>query len=280
VIPKEQLAQGFYEGVCVVHSYMRESARPMLRAVLKPSAREQCVEALFLRSLGWIATLEVLTGTLYFQAIAACTRAMLEATVDIVLLCNDPQNEAPQKMVDWTLSAKFKLSEQVINFYSKQGSPIPEEHHLMLMFHDQHELLMPGLRAKYGWSGHPDRWTGRNLPDDCLVADGLEESMIRAELEMTFLEFYHTHIRRLNWFIHSSGIAGVQNVSKEVMVAHCALAFKWSSDLGMLATKLALRNAGFIAVSRQIVEDWEALKSARLDAFRAANAIVQSNENV
>jgi hypothetical protein len=277
-IPKSELAQAFHIGVCGLGKYMRESAHPMLRGVFSPSVQEQCVHALFLRSLGWVTTLEVLKGPPHFQAIATSARALLEAAVDVVLLCKGP-NGAPQEMLDWTISAKLKLCKEVINFYKAQGQALPDEHKPMLDFYTQQTPLIGALHSSHGWNRHPDRWTGRNLLDDCVVADGLAGPMIRAEMEMTLSEFYQTQIRRLNWQIHSSGLAGVYNISKEVIIAQCALLFKWSTDLATVTTQLALLNAGF-AVSQEVTAHWEKLKASRLAAFHAALAMAQSNNNI
>jgi hypothetical protein len=264
-IPQSDLANGFYSGVCTVGKYMRDSAKPMLEGVLNPSSQEQGIQALFLRSLCWMTTLEKLNNPQDFQAIAACTRALLEATVDVTLLCHDGrQGQAGQKMLDWVCSAKFKICEQVINFYAKQGRAVPDEHQPMVEFYDRQKSLVPGLRSAH-WKGkHPERWTSRNLPDDCVVADGLEGPMASAEMGMTLSEFYHTQIRRLNWSIHASGVAGVHDISYPSICGQCALAFKYSADLAMMTTKLALRNAGFTAVSQQIETDWDALRANRL----------------
>lgn len=279
--PQFDLANGFHSGVCAVSRYMRESAKPMLHGVLNPSFQEQSIEALFLRALCWMTTIEKLNAPGDFQAVAACTRGLLEATIDIIFLCNDPKGEAPQKMLDWATSSKFKACKQVIAFYSKRSQPIPDEHQPMLDFYTRHSPLMPSLQAKHGWVKNlPDRWTSRSLPGDCVVADGLEGSAIRDEMKMTLSEFYETQVRRLNWNIHSSGVAAVYGISYDTICALCALAFKSSADLAMLTTMLALRNVGFPGVSPQITSDWENLKATRLVAFKAGLIKAVSDETV
>jgi len=95
-------------------------------------------------------------------------------------------------LADWTASAKFKICEQVITFYSRKSKPVPDEHQPMLDFYNRNAPLMPALRSKQ-WSGtHPERWTSRSLLDDCLVADSLEGPLIQNEMEMTLSEFYQT----------------------------------------------------------------------------------------
>jgi hypothetical protein len=74
---QSHLANGFYSGLSSVDEYMRERAKPMLEGVLSPSCREQCIKASFLRAVGWMASLKKLNNPQDFQAIAACTRALL-----------------------------------------------------------------------------------------------------------------------------------------------------------------------------------------------------------
>jgi hypothetical protein len=280
-VPEVEIAQAFHVGVCRVSQYMRDSGQSMLIGILEPTIQEQCVHALFLRAASWMTTLEKLTGPVDFQAIAGCARGLLEGTVDVIILCKAPKGERDQlsqKMLDWTMSAKFKMCSEVVGFYGKQGRKVPDEHQPMVDFYEEQKPLIDKLRASQGWKKHPERWTGRNLLDDCAVADGLAGQMIGSEMELSLCEFYHTQIRRLNWQIHSSGLAGVWNISKEVIIASCAAAFKWSTDLAMLTTMIALRNVGY-AVSDDVTSYWEKLKAGRFAALRAALRIIESKKN-
>jgi hypothetical protein len=279
--PQPEIAQAFHVGVCRVSQYMRDSAQPMLLGVLQPTSQEQCVHALFLRAASWMTTLEKLTGPVDFQGIAGAARGLLEATVDVILLCRAPKDEREQqsqKMLDWTTSAKFKMCNEVIGFYSRQNEKVPEEHQPMVDFYNKEQPLIDQLRTSHGWNRHPERWTGRNLLDDCAFADGLAGALIRSEMEQSLCEFYHTQIRRLNWQIHGSGLAGVFNISKEVIMASCAAAFKWSTDLAMLTTILALRNVGY-SVSDDVTSYWDKIKAGRIGALKGALRIIESKKD-
>jgi hypothetical protein len=280
MIPQSEIANAFYSGVQAVSRYMRERAKPMLAGVASPSLPQQSINALFLRSVGWMSTLEKLNHPQHFQAIATGTRALLEGTVDVVLLCHDnPKHECSQRMLAWTRSAKFKQCECVKKFYANQGQPVPDEHEPMVAFYDREKSLMPGLRSLH-WSGkHPERWTANFLPDDCREADKVEGPLIRSEVGMTLVEFYETQIRRLNWSIHMSGVAAVQDISYASLCGLCALAFKWSADLATLTTKLAFQNAGFTAASQEIATDWQNLRNIRLAAVKAGIIKTHSSQS-
>jgi hypothetical protein len=265
----EGIAAGFHQGANAVKGYMQNSAEPMLRLLLSPTNTERCLGVLFDRSLCWMLSLERLNNAQDFQAVAACVRSLLESTVDVILLCHDQSGESAERMVDWATSSKFKHCELAMKFYSDQGKCLPDEHQPMKAFFDQHLTIVPALRAKHWSAIHPPRWTGRNLANDCKEADALEPTFIGAELEMSLAELYESQIRRLNWNVHGSGLAGVQNVPAAAFYLSCALGYKWSADLAMLTTKLILRDTGFASVSAEIGRKWDEIRSTRLAAATA-----------
>ena len=109
------------EGARSVAKYMREKVRPRLDSILHPSPREILMSGIFLRSLCWMETLARLDYVQDFQAVSAGTRALLEACVDAVLIDHDDTGHLTTKMADWSTSAKFLMSQEMVNFYAKRN---------------------------------------------------------------------------------------------------------------------------------------------------------------
>ena len=78
------------KNLSLVAFYMNELHERLLALPLFMNHdREKRILALYQRSLAWIRTLTVLDKTTYLQAIVASTRALLETTIDIVLMHHD-----------------------------------------------------------------------------------------------------------------------------------------------------------------------------------------------
>lgn len=159
------LANGFYGGLCLVREYMNGPAGDMLKGLMKPNDQEQAVYALYLRALSWTISLAKLNTAKDFQAISACTRALLETAVDIVLLCNDPDGEFPQRMLDWGDACKFKMSRQVVDWHKAKGRPLPTELVPAQDFFDRHVILYRSNKPRIDGPGpsQTDGQTGRSI---------------------------------------------------------------------------------------------------------------------
>jgi hypothetical protein len=214
-------------------------------------------------------TLERLDHAFDFQAVATCTRSLLEALVDLVLITNDGTGALTAKMGDWATSAKFKACAGAVNYYMRQGQQVPDCHRPMEDFYLQNKLLVGSLRAKHWSNKHPDRWTGANLQADCKEADLLEPIRIQAELETSLDEFYETQIRRMNWSVHGSGVALLGRASEDWFYLFCALAFNWSSKLAVLISILTMKALRFNEAIENMDVERKALKRDRLEAFFA-----------
>jgi hypothetical protein len=237
----ESLCAGMVGGARSVAKYMREKARPRLDSILHPSPRGILVSGIFLRSLCWMETLARLDRVQDFQAVSAGTRALLEACVDAVLIDHDDTGQLTKKMTDWATSAKFVMSQEMVNFYAGRNQPIPEQHERLKLFYDTNKSSVPALRSKHWGGKHPQRWTNCALLSDCRTADKLEPIRIPAELRMSLAEFHETEIRRLNWYVHGSGTAFLENAPAPMFFLMCALGFNWSSDLAVLISALTMK---------------------------------------
>jgi hypothetical protein len=237
----ESLCAGMLEGARAVAKYMREKARPRLDSILHPSPREILVSGIFLRSLCWMETLARLDRVQDFQAVSAGTRGLLEACVDAVLIDHDDTGQLTTKMADWATSAKFLMSQEMVNFYAGRNQSVPEQQEPLKLFYDANKSFVSTLRAKHWGGKHPQRWTNSALLSDCIAADKFEPILIPAELGMPLAEFHETEIRRLHWYVHASGTAFLENAPATMFFLMCALGFNWSSDLAVLISALTMK---------------------------------------
>jgi hypothetical protein len=71
----------------------------------------------------------------------------------------------------------------------------------------------------------------------------------------------------MNWSIHGAGYASVHRVSFQWYVMNCALAYKWSTDLSLLVTKMTLKALKFTQALEDFDAEWNALKRQRFEAI-------------
>jgi len=192
----------------------------------------------FLRSVAWMHSITQLQSPSDFQAIFAAARALLEITVDAVLLQH--QNDAVAQMADWENSAKLKHAEAISRFYA--GRQAPSNHQEAIAFAQREATAIAARRIARGWvtsngTRHPDRWTSRNLGDDARKADGFEVGL---DLEET----YETKYRQMCWYVHASGAVGLRSLGRDIFPTLGGLAFRACSTLAEKHAKLMLRYSG------------------------------------
>jgi hypothetical protein len=264
---KESVCAGMLEDVRSVAKYMRETIRPRLDGVLRPTPREIIATGIFLRSLCWMETLARLDRVQDFQAVSTGTRSLLEALVDLVFIDHDDTGELTTKMSDWAASAKFAMSQELVKFYADRDQLVPEQYEALQFFYDGNKSSVPALRSKHWGGKHPPRWTNRQLLLDCRSADQLEPIRIPDELGMSLAEFHETEIRRLNWLVHGSGIAIISNAPESWFYLTCAAGFNWSSDLAVLISALTMKALQFNEAIQDFDSERKSLKSDRLKAL-------------
>jgi hypothetical protein len=264
---KESLCAGMLEDVRAVAGYMRERAKPRLNGILDPSQRELCAKGIFLRSLCWMETLARLDRPQDFQAVGTCTRFLFETCVDLVLVDHNQKGDLTERMSDWATSAKFKAAEQAVKFYRARGKKVPDVHESLELFYDENGGQVQTLRSKHWNSVHPDRWTGSDLLSDCRTADGFEPVRIPDELGMGLVEFYETQVRRLNWLVHGSGVAILEQARAPWFFLTCAMGFKWSSDLAVLISTLTMKALHFDIAIENIDSERKRLRRERQEAL-------------
>lgn len=265
-------ATGLFQGSQIVSQYMKDRY-PLIEAVIIKSEaghREASIKGLWMRAYAWMQTLGKLNDPLDFQAISVGNRALLEITVDLVLLHHDKTNESGWKIFQWNVSEKMKASEQIVNFYREQGLNVPDRYEAQEIFYRDEKSIVDNIRVTLwpnkknpGKPVHPDRWTGNgSLFDDVVKADHLYGSVIKADIDSTLVEYYRTEYRKMNWRIHS-GVAGFWNQPPQSYNLLCGFALKWCADFAMLCTKIILNDFGFDVALNGLKEEWENIKSQR-----------------
>lgn len=267
-------ATGLFQGSQIVAQYMKERYSLISDAKAEPETgyKGGCLKRLWLRAHLWMQTLVRLNDPLDFQAISVGNRALLEITVDLILLHHDETHEQAAKMFWWGESEKLKSSEQIVTFFTDQGLNIPNEYEAQKTFYKTKRSEIEKLRATL-WpnrknpASHPKRWTGdRNLFQDIERADEIYLPVIQSEIGSSLVEYYRTQYRKMNWRIHS-GVASLGDQPAEAFYLICGFGFKWCADFAMLCTKLTLEDFGLTASLAGLNDEWEGIKRKRDSAY-------------
>jgi hypothetical protein len=265
-------ATGLYQGTQVVADYMKDRW-PTINAVMTKADtgyRDACIKGLWSRAHAWMQTLVKLNDPLDFQAISVANRALLEITVDLILLHKDKTNGSGWKMHWWGESQKMKSSEQIIRYYQQNGLDVPEQFDAQVEFVRDSKSSIDIMRTAL-WPNkrdpnqprHPKRWTGNpTLFEDIELADAFYGQQVKADLGSTLVEYYRTEYAKMNWRIHS-GVAAFWNQPPEAFNLVAGFGFKWCADFGMLCTKIVLLDFGFGEVLDDLRQEWENLRHQR-----------------
>lgn len=281
-------ATGLFQGAQIVSTYMKKRY-PLIESVIEKSEtgyRDACIKGLWTRAYAWMNTLGKLNDPLDFQAISVGNRALLEITVDLVLLHHDKTNSSGWRMYWWGESAKMRAAEQVLKYYSDLGLPVPDRYDAQVEFCRDSKSSVDHMR-KALWPNkrdpnrarHPSRWTGDGtLFDDVVKADELSGSAFKAELDSTLVEYYRTEYPKMNWRIHS-GAASFWNQPPQAFNLVVGFAFKWCADLAMLCTKIVLTDFGFDVALNELKDEWQDIKSQRdLASFQELKKFYAASE--
>ena len=274
-------ATGLYQGAQVVANYLK-NRWPLIESVIeKPETgyRDACIKGLWMRAHAWMQTICKLNDPLDFQAMSVANRALLEITVDLVLLHHDKTNASGWRMFWWGESEKMRASEQIIKYYESQGLPVPDTYEGQVNFCRESKASVDHMR-KVLWPSkkdpskptHPKRWTGNgNLFEDIVTADQFYGSVIKVDLDSTLVEYYRTEYPKMNWRIHS-GAAAFWKQPPQSFNLVSAFAFKWCADFGMLCTKIVLSDFGFDTALGGLRDEWENIRRQRdLLSFQELN---------
>lgn len=178
-----------------------------------------------------------LTQVSLFPLAFAGTRTILEILVDLVLLSSGDPIDAPDRIEAWELSAKLKAARAELAYRERVDDVALRASKPKEDFVRRESEKIHALRLRF-WPNanppdtgrHPDRWTGRNLLEDCKKAD----SHAPFELE----RFYETTYRHMNWNIHGSGFAGVRGLDVHTIEVLCAQAHLYGGRFAVWCARL------------------------------------------
>lgn len=277
------IADGWFSSVQLVAQFMRDRWNESINSILDRAEtrhRDNCIKDLYLRATAWMLSLEKLNGPIHVQAIVAANRGLLETATDLFLLHDDKTNSSGWRMFWWAESEKLKSAEEKIEFYTRKGKPLPDQFEPSKQFYDRNKAQIEQMRNTL-WPGknsnnakHPNRWTGwrqvdwrpKSLKDDIKNVDAGYGGLISSELGATLEEIYSTEFRQMCWFVHS-GISSTHNLPPEFYYLQCAFAFRRCADLGMLCTRVVLKDFGISDHHPEFDEIWNKLKEQRILAF-------------
>ena len=192
----------------------------------------------FQRLLPLVRSAASLNQVSFFQLVIAANRSLLEILVDVTHLhCSDPP-DAAERIEVWEHSAKFKAAVAALTYArSRQKTSELLDSMAKLAERNQAQItrlrktLWPSLKGK-----HPERWTGRNLGDDCKSADRL------AGLGLE--DFYEIQYRQMNWNVHGSGFAGVSSLDVSDIEILYGRALLMSGRFAFISTGMILIDLG------------------------------------
>lgn len=185
-------------------SFLCMAVHPKIQTTVPQDPREQCLWGYFQRLLPLVRSIARLDQVSLFQLVVAANRILLEILVDVIYLHHQSPADVAERIEAWEDSARFKAAEAALKYASSEGKEADFLESVVEQAAQARDHVS-ALRAKYwphmnkGKGGHPDRWTGRNLGEDCRLADRLTHVGLE--------EFYEIHYRLMNWSIHGSGFA-------------------------------------------------------------------------
>lgn len=196
-------------------------------------------QGMLFRVIGWLRSLGKLNHPGDFQAVVSGTRALLEIAVDVTLLQGDPVTYPIAKLQAWESSAKLKQAAALKEHLELRGLTPKREQLPTLSFLAREESRILALRSQY-WTNrngnptHPMRWTKESLAKDAEAADTLDD--------LGFLDFYRNRYSQLCWNVHGSGLAGVSNISADLIPFLSGQAFNECSWFSLIAVEKIARH--------------------------------------
>lgn len=233
------LARVCQGGSSMVSAYLRREIHPLIQAYQPASAREECLWGYFQRLEPSIVGVALLNHVSLLQLVTAGTRTLLELLVDAVLLYYSSPVDSVERIEAWERSAKLKAAEAAVDYASRVGRSGQERFRQMVDFVDREATSIRALRVRFwfdpkrpGHGRHPNRWSDRNLLEDCRRADELRGLKLE--------EFYETYYRQMNWNIHGSAFAGIRGFGTSGFELVYAQGHLKSAEFALEATDIIL----------------------------------------
>jgi hypothetical protein len=182
-----------------------DTVLPVVQAHQPVDEREGLLVAYIHRAFGTLTGLAKLDNAAHLQLTFAGLRNLLEVLVDVALVAHRQPDDAVERLQAWEECSLLRAGEAITAHV--EGTPERVER-LAPVFdfirERRDEILSAKSRFWPNAKKVPDRWTSRNLLDDCKVVDHFE----RFDLE----DFYQLRVRRNNWLLHGSGFAGIRHL--------------------------------------------------------------------
>lgn len=189
------------------------------------------------RALGWLHTLSKVDDRFEFQAIASAMRGLLEGAIDCLWVHRDPKIDGTVLAIaEWEDSASVKWGDLILEYY-KRFPPLPPEFQRIAAWSTSREVATIKAKRLARWpGGHPQRWTGMNLPS---LARDLDAKPACKDCQLVKLEeLYVEQGYSLNLLVHGSAFAGLHITSAD-LDHHCAsmLLYAWqlASIVGLVS---------------------------------------------
>jgi uncharacterized glyoxalase superfamily protein PhnB len=233
------LVKACQNGSALVARYLQDEVRPLILRRRPSSGREEAFWRYFQRLEASVTGISVLKDVSLVQLVYAGTRTILEILVDSTLLYHGSPPDAVERIEAWEMSAKLKVAEAAVAYARKVGREDRPRFVQMAELIEVEGENIRRARARYwpspktpGLGRHPDRWTDRNLLEDCRHADRLHGLKLE--------EFYETTYRQMNWSIHGSGFASTRGIDAPSLALDYAQGHLKSAEFALNATDIIL----------------------------------------
>lgn len=218
-IPFNKRIEAFYEGTRAATELAKQIMVPQLKALIKPSRKEEIIKGLYFSMYAWMLTLVSLKDTVHFQATASAVRSIFELLLDIKLLIEDKPLNSIDKFDAFIQVEKFRVAEKYVNF--KKGNPNLKylsgqaKDNLVKKQGEKDridQLIITNWgRDKKEKPKRVEHWSGWDIAYRAQEAD-------KNEADKNYELFYHESFALLSWYIHS-GLVGIKGMSAETLSA-------------------------------------------------------------
>lgn len=261
---EDDLAKRTHGWLVRVMVYMDRVHREQVEPHPSPSPRETCLQGLLLRAVMWLRTMAKLEETSDLQALAVGTRSLVEAAVDMLLIHEDKEAASSDSLMTvWEKSAKLKAATELVKHFQSSNKELPSDYKTQIDFLNNEGAAIKKERMKF-WNNkkHRERWTGRNLLEDCKAVDNHHSDWLVNVFGATLTEFYQTDLRWINWYVHGSSLAGFR-VSAETLTRLRAKCYEVSAHLGMICAHVIQVDYRLFELFPERQTEWEWLLNHR-----------------
>lgn len=227
----EDKAAALVEGTRTLHSLMHGTVCPVVMGQIDKSAIERAIVLTYERITLLLDGIAALKDPAHFQIANSVARTVFELVLDLKAFRSDPSLAA--KFFAFTDVVKFRKAEQLVTFLDGNTTIDRSPHqHAITFASDAQRKRQVEQQCIQHWGANksqqpnwPDHWSGKSTAERARHA-GLEfEEMYRSQY---FLQSQYVH----------SGLAGIQNLSRNALICSFAIAHALIQRLAATATEL------------------------------------------